>query len=216
MTPWPPPGIEWYYSDDSCAIACSDCRDVLPLLPKVDLVLTDPPYPYEFIDAYSTLSELVAPIMRDGASLFAYAGHYYLPEIFRRMESLDLEFWWVLSCRHTAANTVVWARGVGAHWKPILWYKKRPCSVAETIVSDEVATPRAKFVNGHPWEQGFDLNLQVMALTKEGDTILDPFMGSGTTLVAAKNLGRKAIGIDVERKYCDIAIERLRQGVLKF
>jgi hypothetical protein len=42
--PWPPAGVEWYYSDKSCAIACGDCREILPLLPKVDLVLTDPPY----------------------------------------------------------------------------------------------------------------------------------------------------------------------------
>jgi DNA modification methylase len=45
-------------------------------------------------------------------------------------------------------------------------------------------------------------------------TILDPFMGSGTTLVACKQLGRKCTGIEIEKKYCDIAIERLRQGVL--
>ena len=41
---WPPAGVDWYYSDAQCCIACGDCREILPTLPKVDLVLTDPPY----------------------------------------------------------------------------------------------------------------------------------------------------------------------------
>ena len=67
----------------------------------------------------------------------------------------------------------------------------------------------------HPTQK--PLKLMMFCIEKlTGDTILDPFMGSGTTLVAAKQLGRKAIGIETEEKYCEIAVKRLAQGVLEF
>ena len=69
--------------------------------------------------------------------------------------------------------------------------------------------------SGHPTEKPIRLFQSfVEQFSDPGETILDPFMGSGTTLRAAKDLGRKAIGIEIEEKYCEIAVKRLKQEVL--
>jgi site-specific DNA-methyltransferase (adenine-specific) len=70
---------------------------------------------------------------------------------------------------------------------------------------------------GHPAMMPLDMALaHIQTWTAAGDVVLDPFMGSGTTLRAAKDLGRRAIGIELEEKYCEIAVKRLRQKVLQF
>jgi site-specific DNA-methyltransferase (adenine-specific) len=68
----------------------------------------------------------------------------------------------------------------------------------------------------HPTQKPLALMNWVLSLYPSCNTILDPFMGSGTTLVAAKNLDRKAIGIEIEEKYCEIAAKRLAQEVFDF
>ena len=72
-------------------------------------------------------------------------------------------------------------------------------------------------ITHHPTEKPVELKAFFVRLhSDEGETVLDPFMGSGTTLVAAKQLGRKAIGIEIEEKYCEIAVKRLAQARLQF
>jgi site-specific DNA-methyltransferase (adenine-specific) len=70
---------------------------------------------------------------------------------------------------------------------------------------------------GHPTIKPIGILKRILDTTsKENDVVIDPFMGSGTTLVAAKELGRKAIGIEISKEYCEIAVKRLRQEVMNF
>lgn len=68
----------------------------------------------------------------------------------------------------------------------------------------------------HPTQKPKALMRWCLSFAPNAETILDPFMGSGTTLRAAKDLGRKAIGIEIEERYCEIAANRLRQEVFQF
>ena len=84
----------------------------------------------------------------------------------------------------------------------------RPSVIQSNAVSER---------NGHPCPKPVEWMLWLVKwVSLEDETILDPFMGSGTTLVAAKQLGRRAIGIEIEERYCEIAANRLRQEVLEF
>lgn len=75
--------------------------------------------------------------------------------------------------------------------------------------------PKGQNTSGHPTGKPIGLFTSfIQDFTEMGETVLDPFMGSGTTLRAAKDLGRKAIGIEIEEKYCEIAVKRLAQEVL--
>ena len=100
-------------------------------------------------------------------------------------------------------------------WEPVLVYGKR------RIYNDFKLLPTApnlsKDTGDHPAPKPIALYRWLVAVGSDnGATILDPFMGSGTTLRAAKDLGRKAIGIEIEERYCEIAAQRMSQMVLAF
>jgi len=201
--PWPPAGVDWYYSDDSVAIACADCREILPTLEPVDLVLTDPPYGVEK-DKWDTLipPEQWLPTCINMAGCVLVT-----PGIVKMWEYPPPA--WVASYAFTRG--IKRAKGGGFNaWEPVLIYGEARFPVdARTFppIPDEPLNGHATPKPMMPWRW-------IISACSTGGTILDPFMGSGTTLRAAKDLGRKAIGIEIEERYCEIAARRMAQEVL--
>jgi site-specific DNA-methyltransferase (adenine-specific) len=204
-----------YYEKDGIVIYHGDCRDILPQLEPVDLVLTDPPYG-------------IGDIWQGGK------GHGWGsadPKKATRNEwdntasDLDLTL-------AAGKNIVIW----GGNYFPLppsrCWLVWRKESTGFTLSDAELAwtnqdavvrvydharsklTGKAADIR-HPTEKPIGLIRWCIEQIKgDAQTILDPFMGSGTTLRAAKDLGRKAIGIEIEERYCEIAAKRLAQEVL--
>lgn len=205
-----------YYQEPGITIYHGDCRDILPHLEPVDLVLTDLPYGNEtdygeYKDTKENLSELVKiaiPLIFKLTKISAITcgvGNIHL---------YPCPSWIICWFNPAGVGSGPWGF---CCWQPILIYGEDPYLKnnlgrrPDGWIKNEIS-PK----NGHPCPKPESLWRQVINRTsiKKQDVILDPFMGSGTTLRAAKDLGRKAIGIEIEEKYCAIAVERLRQGVL--
>ena len=204
-----------YYEQGGITIYHGDCREILPQLEPVDLVLTDPPYGVgveygSFEDTEENVTALVSevwPQLRGIApTVMATTGVKHLfaypkPD-------------WVM-CWFTPAGSGVGPWGF-CTWQPIVCYGKDPhAGHGSQPDGRELMVERGEVI-AHPCPKPLRVMTWLVARgtrTREA-TILDPFMGSGTTLRAAKDLGRKAIGIEIEEKYCEIAAKRLSQEVL--
>jgi site-specific DNA-methyltransferase (adenine-specific) len=187
-----------YYQDEAVTIYHGDCRDILPSLPKVDLVLTDPPYGIGIADWDAFIEPNTwMPLLPCSAILV-------FPSI-GRMYSYPQPRWVLSWIRDNSTQR----NGTGGfnHWEPVLVYGCGKFS------KDSIRSLDHGGHDFHPSVKPLNL-LRWLIEEAEAQTILDPFMGSGTTLRAAKDLGRKAIGIEIKEKYCAIAAKRMSQSVM--
>ena len=205
-----------YFAKGGVTLYHADCRQVLPTLAEgsVDLVLTDPAYPKEYDHVWDVLAGEAPRTMRDGASLITLCGHYQLPRVVTAL-SAGLRYHWLCILPNAAGiNPIMHGYGVKVNFKPAVWFVKgrfRPCRVMDDRL-DRVGN-WAK--NLHEWGQPV-CYAPVVKLTGDGGMILDPFAGSGTTLLAAYQLGRRAIGVEIEEGHCETVARRLEQDYLPF
>ena len=200
---------------DGQTIIHGDCREVLPRLGTFDLLLTDPPYGIgEANGKNKSRGYLAQP--RD------YGTKSWDDEI--QQEPIDL-----------AVGMAKWACVFGGNYYRVtpspcwlVWDKENgdtdfaDCELAWTNFKQAARLKRHQW-NGmlrknreeryHPTQKPLDVVRWAMGFV-DADTVLDPFLGSGTTLRACKDLGRRGTGIEIEEKYCEIAANRLRQEVL--
>jgi len=184
------------------------------MLPKVDLVLTDPPYNVgvDYGQHNDSMGEAEwrewaldwFPWCIDNAKTTLITGQARLP-FYGRIEPWKwLLCWWKPAAMGRSP--------VGfCNWEPVaLW------GAGSSGGNDFVRAPIVPdaSLEGHPCPKPLKWGTGFIGLFPDAKTVLDPFCGSGTTLRAAKDLGRKAIGIEIEEKYCEIAVNRLKQEVL--
>lgn len=220
-----------YYEEQGIVIYHGDCREVLPSLPKVDLVLTDPPY----ADKETHANHLSTIVDRQGLGFKGLSETDFadyascLIAISERWTVMTADFRHICYAESIGLPLIrlgIWVKPNGAPqftgdrpgmgWEPIGIFHKDGRKRWNGGGRHGVWTCCTE--NGfHPTQKPLDLFVSLMQdFSDQGETVLDPFMGSGTTLRAAKDLGRQAIGIEIEERYCEIAANRLRQEVLNF
>lgn len=196
---------------DRCRVIHGDFVVTLASLDKkADAIITDPPYSFEHLPLYEQLAISAAEALKPGGSLLVMTGQSYIPEILALMAP-HIRYHWIIAYLTPGGQSVqLWQRNINTFWKPVLWfvngdYKgKWIGDVAKSAVNDN----DKRF---HDWGQSetgmVDL---VERVTEVGDLIIDPFMGAGTTGLAALALNRQFIGIDSDPKAIESATTRLK------
>lgn len=176
---------------------------------SVDLILTDPPYPGEFLPLFSDLSTFAARVLKPGGLCLVYSGQIFLPEVMRRLCE-SLQYAWTFAIRHSGGNQRIFKINVNTAWKPVFAFCKPPLAIWWDSFIDVVSGGREKDL--HAWQQAeSEAAYFIEHLTLPGQVVVDPFCGSGTVLKAAKVLGRQYQGIEMDAKHVERAQERLAQ-----
>ena len=237
-----------YFERDGITIYHGDCREIIPTLPPVDAIVTDPPYGLSnigerhvgqagrgvrnldffrndsiedgllHVDTIVSASERLHP----HGCVYAWLGHHQFAKATTRFHELGWQSRFLVWNRlapvppppysgwPSGASLCLFAFRAGKRWT---------VSPADTPRSNVITCDSYRHgngdKNGHPTQMNpVLLSTPILCSTAPGDTVLDLFTGSGTTLVVARELGRRAIGIEIEERYCEIAAKRLGQRTL--
>lgn len=177
---------------------------------SIDWIITDPPYPRQYIPLIENLKELAEYCLKPDGGIIIMIGQSYLPDVFKYMNSDILNYCWTLSYLTPGGQAPYnYQRKSNAFWKPLLYYRKNIKS-GDSFGDVIKTSPNNNDKEHHFWGQsieGFDMIINKM--TYPGEIILDPFLGGGTTAVSALKENREFIGFDIEESNIKISQERI-------
>lgn len=233
-----------YYQDDAVTLYLGDCREVIPALAEIPLVVTDPPYAsgarrdaerqvrgsmlramedadwfsHDAMTAWgfswflrSVFTDL-RPRLTEGAHLYSFIDWRQTPNLYGMLEATG----------YRVNQCLVWAKphyGMGTYWRNqheniVFASNGMPAPMLDrgmgSVLHAASVSPDSRI---HPTEKPVALCAAIIVAVP-GEVVFDPFAGGGSVLVAAKSIGRRAIGVEIEERYCEIAARRLAQESL--
>jgi len=199
--------VEWGIYNISVAEA-SSIADMC----NVDAIVTDPPYPRDDLDVYAELGEYAMTALKPGGWCAVMVGQQYMPHIMQVMIEAGLIWRWQI-CLHYAGggHARINEMAVFQNWKPVLMFQKGPASPLPRWHGDYIKeVPSEQNKSLHKWQQGASAFKKLCWLVaSKGDCIADPFLGAGTTGVAALQMGMNFVGSDIDAEACGIAEKRI-------
>lgn len=219
-----------YFDDGTVQLFLGDCREVLPHLPPAGILVTDPPYASAAATATTgwakqkwggnwgdmSLVVLMAEATLNAAKLTAEHEVYWFADHLSYAALVPVFF-----RRYPVVQSVVWDRdmlGMGAYYRKqtefILYCRTRNAPEFASKTARDLFRIKPDYSEReHPAQKPVRLMAELLSNSRPG-VVLDPYAGSGTTLVAARMLGRPAIGVEIEERHCETAARRLSQTVL--
>ena len=174
---------------------------------KYDFIITDPPYPKEYLSLYEVLAYRAKEWLKPGGLLVAMCGQSYLNEIYAAM-SKHIEYYWTVAYLTPGQSASLWQKQVIPKWKPLLIFSNGP--YAGKMFSD-VYESGENDKDLHKWGQSESGMLSIIqGICLPGQSILDPFCGAGTTGVAALKHGCLFDGIDIDEESVNISKGRMK------
>lgn len=170
---------------------------------SIDCIITDPPYPKEFLECWSKLSRFAKRVLKPNGFCIAYSGQMHLPEVMKRMNE-HLDYYWTFAVYHEGQTQIVNGVNLICRWKPVLIFQNKKKKLNNTFQDYFISEQREK--QGHDWQQSKSgVGYLIEMFTKPNDLILEPFAGSGTTIKAAIEKGRRIKAAEIEVDTYNIA-----------